>query len=435
LHLLGLVGEGTVHSSIDHLYSLLNFAKENHLSNVFLHIITDGRDSPPKSSLEVIKRLEEKLQEYSVGKIATISGRYYSMDRDLRWERTEKSYICLTMGKGLKASSAEEAIKQAYNQGKTDEFIDPTNIIENNLPIGLIRSKDAVVFFNYRIDRPRQLTKAFVLDDFEKEAKKPMSFDPYAVKYYKTHLPKTKVDSKPFERSKKIDNLLFVTMTEYEQNLPVEVAFPKVVVKMPLGRVLSEKEILQLRVSESEKERFVTYYFNGQRENPFPSEDHIIVPSPKVATYDLKPEMSANEITDVLIKKIKTKNYGFILVNFANPDMVGHTGDIKACVKAIKTVDKCLGKIVKTSFDYDYSVLITADHGNAEQKVDPKTGGISTEHTNNLVPFIAIKKEFQGKIQQLQSGILADVAPTILSLMNIQKPAEMTGRDLLEEIK
>ncbi len=435
LHLLGLVGQGTVHSSIDHLYSLLNFAKENNLKNVFIHIITDGRDSPPKSSLEIIKRLEEKLKQYSVGKIATISGRYYAMDRDLRWQRTERAYLCLTTGKGLKASSAEEAIKQAYKQGKTDEFIDPTNIIQDNQPIGLISSGDAVVFFNYRIDRPRQLTKAFVLNDFEKEAKKPMAFDPYATKYYKTHLLKRETESELFKRGEKIENLLFVTMTEYEQNLPVKVAFPKIVVKMPLGRVLSENQVLQLRISESEKERFVTYYFNGQRENPFPNENRIIIPSPKVATYDLKPEMSANKLTDVLIKKIRTENFGFILVNFANPDMVGHTGNIEACIKAIKTVDKCLGKIVNTAFNHDYAILITGDHGNAEQKIDSKTGGISTEHTNNMVPLIVIKKELQGKTQQLQSGILADVAPTILSLMKIQKPIEMTGRDLLKEIR
>ncbi len=434
LHLIGLVGEGTVHSSIEHLYALLYFAKENNLKDVFIHVITDGRDSPPKSALEIISRLEEKLNDLGRGKIASVMGRYFAMDRDRRWERTEKAYFCLTKGKGDKAKSVVEAIKSAYRQGKSDEFIDPVNIIDNEKPVALIEKGDAVIFFNYRIDRPRQLTKAFVLENFEKEANKTLSFDPYAIKYYKTHLSQKEILNPPFKRGEKIKDLFFVTLTEYEKDLAVKVAFPPIVVRMPLGRVLSENNIRQLRMSESEKERFVTFYFNGQRETPFPYEERLIIPSPKVPTYDLKPEMAVFELTDLLIKKMSEGNHNFILVNFANPDMVGHTGNIEASIKAVRAVDSCLGKIVNTALDLDYVLLITADHGNIEQKIDPQTGEISTEHTANPVPFIAIDKMYQGRFIKLQSGILADIAPTILSIMEIAKPSEMTGRNLLEEI-
>ncbi len=436
IHLMGLVGEGAVHSSIEHLYALLYFFKEQKINKVFIHAFTDGRDSPPKSAAGVIKRIEEKLIQNGVGKIATVSGRYYAMDRDHRWERTEKAYLCLTKGTGLKASSAIEAITNSYNSGKTDEFIDPTNIVVDDKPLALIEDGDAVIFFNYRIDRPRQLTKAFVLDNFERDANELGSFDPYHEKYYKTHLPKTlPIVSPPFKRERKIENLFFVTMTEYEKGLPVDVAFPPITVHMPLGRVISERGLSQLRMAESEKERFVTIYFNGGQDMPFVGEERIITPSPNVPTYDLKPEMSAYEQTDILINKMREKKYAFILINYANPDMVGHTGNIQATTAAIKAVDTCIGKLVKESLILNYTLLITADHGNAEQKINPQTGEISTEHTASRVPFVAVSQSYQGRYIKLQSGILADVAPTVLALLGIPKPSDMTGRNLLEEIK
>lgn len=433
LHLLGLIGEGTVHSSMEHLFALLFLAKEQGIKKVYIHVIADGRDSPPQSAIEIISRLDEKLTQLGIGKIATVMGRYYAMDRDRRWERTEKAYNCLTKGEGQSSSSATTAVKEAYLNKKTDEFIPPTNIFENGRPITTIGKGDVVVFFNYRVDRPRQLSKAFVLENFEIDANKSTSFDPYASKYLKSHQKQPEeIFSLPFKRGPKIENLYFVTLTQYEERMPAEVAFPPIRVRMPLGRVLSEKGIQQLRVAESEKERFVTYYFNGQQEIPLPEEDRLIIPSPKVPTYDLKPEMSAQELTETLLQKINTQEYGFILVNFANPDMVGHTGNIEATIKAVETIDGCVGKIVNTALLQNYSILITGDHGNAEEKISLKTGGISTEHTSNPVPLIIISKELRGRGTKLLSGILADVAPTILNLLEIEKPTDMTGRNLLE---
>ncbi|MEO6508471.1 MAG: alkaline phosphatase family protein, partial [Patescibacteria group bacterium] len=315
---------------------------------------------------------------------------------------------------------------------KTDEFIEPTLISQTN-EVHTINDNDAVIFFNYRIDRPRELTKAFVLDEFDKEHVTVKTFDPYQIKYTKSHV-KTEPDADPFIRNKKLQNLLFVTMTEYEKHLPVLVAFSPHSVDKPMGQILSENGLKQLHMSESEKERFVTYYFNGQREEPYENESRITIPSPKVPTYDLKPEMSAYELTDELIIQLKKKENDFIVVNFANADMVGHTGNIEATIKAVKVLDECLQKIVTVAKDVSYTVCITADHGNAEQKINPVTGLISTEHTANPVPFIVIDKEFEGKPGHLQPGILADIAPTILALMGVEKPSNMTGRNLLEEV-
>lgn len=428
LHIIGLVGEGSVHSNIDHLFALLYFAKENNIQNLFLHVITDGRDSPPQSAVEIITRLEDHLAQLNYGKIATVSGRYYAMDRDHRWERTERAYRCMTEGDGERSSSAVEAVKNAYIEKKTDEFIIPTNIIASGKPVGIIQDGDAAIFLNYRIDRPRQLAKAFVLDHFEEDANKIISFDPYAVKYYKTHRPQEHLVAPPFKRNKKIKNLFFITMTEYEKQLPANVAFPPITVEYPLARILSEAGMRQLHMSESEKERFVTFYFNGQNEAIYPKEDRTIIPSPKVSTYDLQPEMSAAELTDALINKL-SDSYQFILVNFANPDMVGHTGNIEASIKAIQTVDACLGRLIPEARKKNYSVIITADHGNVEQKINLKTGNISTEHTGNPVPLIIIDDFVKKPI--LQQGILADVAPTILTIMGLPKPHSMTGRNLL----
>lgn len=437
-HIIGLVGDGFVHSSIEHLYALLYFAKENNFQNTFIHAVTDGRDSPPKSAHQTIAVLEEKLAALKIGKIATVMGRYYALDRDHRWERIEKAYRALTSGIGMSALSAIEAVDQAYKQTRTDEFIDPTIILTGGKPTALIEEGDAVVFFNYRIDRPRELTKAFVLDEFERDANLITSFDPYAGRHTQalemTQEIKNQILTKPFARGSKLKNLFFVTMTEYEKQLPVHVAYPPGTVNIPLGRVISDKGYLQLRMAESEKERFVTHYFNGRREQAFPGEERLIIPSPRVPTYDLKPEMSAFELTENLIKHIGEDKYKFILINFANADMVGHTGNIEASIRAVKTLDECLQRIIQASLVQNYAVLITADHGNVEQKINPQTGQISTEHTSNPVPFVAISNQLQGRMVRLESGILADVAPTILGLLEIPVPGDMTGRNLLEDL-
>jgi 2,3-bisphosphoglycerate-independent phosphoglycerate mutase len=435
LHLLGLVGEGAVHSNVDHLFALLHLAKESHLTNVYVDVITDGRDSSPQSAINAVSRLEEKLKTLAVGKISSVMGRYYAMDRDRRWERTAKAYQALVQGSPITAQSALEAIKNSYAQNKTDEFIEPVTITADGKPLSLIKSGDTTIFYNFRIDRPRQLTKAFVLDNFEQDANKRLAFDLYAVKYYKTHYPEEKVVNIPFRRGPKISNLLFITMTEYEKGLKVKVAFPQITVPSTLGKTLSEHEINQLRLAESEKERFVTFYFNGQVEDPFPLEERLIIPSPKVATYDLKPEMSAFELTDALVQSMISKKFPFILINYANADMVGHTGNIDACIKAVQALDTCLARVIQTALDTETLLLVTGDHGNIEQKINPSTGKISTEHTANPVPFIVVDKKYQGKLVKLQSGILADVAPTVLALLGIVKPTVMTGRNLLEGLK
>ncbi len=435
LHLIGLLGEGNVHSSVEHLYALLYFAREHRIENVFIHGITDGRDSPPKSATETVVRLEGKLTQLGVGKIATIMGRYYAMDRDRRWERIEKAYICLTKGSSITAPSAIEAVLQSYQKNQTDEFIEPTIIIKSGAPAGLIKKGDTVIFYNFRVDRPRELTKAFVLENFAQTANQSFAFDPYAVKYYKTHFPQEQIVTPPFIREAKIPDLFFITITEYEKGLPVHVAYPPLTIDNSLGRVVADHQLKQLRMAESEKERFVTFYFNGQHEDPFALEDRLIVPSPKVPTYDLKPEMSAYELTELLISQMIKQEYSFILVNYANADMVGHTGNIEASMKAVKALDDCVGKVIQTALNAETTVLITSDHGNVEQKINHTTGRVSTEHTANLVPFVAVNKIFQGKNLKLQSGILADVAPTVLELMGIPKPPEMTGRNLLADLR
>jgi len=433
LHLVGLVGGGTVHASSSHLYALLYLCKENNITDVNVHVITDGRDSPPKAAITYIKDLQEKIDQIGVGQIVSVMGRYYAMDRDNRWERVERAYRCLTEAMGDKKTSWRDVIEDSYKNNKSDEFIEPTNILIND-QLKLIEKNDSVIFYNFRIDRPRELTKAFVLDNFEQDANK-KSFDPYDIKYYRKHIiDEASQVNPPFNRGIKIPNLYFVMMTQFEKNLPADCAFPPHVVKVPLGRIVSEKGYPQLRMAESEKERFVTYYFNGLRSAPFPMEDRIIIPSPKVATYDLQPEMSANELTNELVNRINEETYKFILINYANPDMVGHTGNLQAAIKSIDCINTCVDKVVNAALMHDYTVVITADHGNVEEMVDSITGGVSTEHSANPVPLIIINKQFEGKPATLQSGILADVAPTILSLLNIPKPNEMTGRNLLEEL-
>ncbi|NTU73403.1 2,3-bisphosphoglycerate-independent phosphoglycerate mutase [Candidatus Roizmanbacteria bacterium] len=422
LHVIGLVSEGCVHSSLDHLSAVLHFARENKVSRVLLHAITDGRDSAPNAGREVVKKVEDQMKKGNLGEIATVTGRYYAMDRDRRWDRVEKAYKCMTEGIGKQAASVDEAITQSYDAGVTDEFIEPTNIVKDGKPVGLVEEGDAVIFFNFRIDRPRELTKAFVLNDFETVANIGGSYNPHGV-------------VAPFTRTKKIDNLCYVTMTEYEVNLPVEVAFPPFTVQKPLGEVIAEHKFPQLHMSESEKERFVTFYFNGLHEEPYPLEERVIIHSPKVPTYDMMPEMSADELVSVVVQKLSEEKFSFVVVNFANPDMVGHTGNIEATIKAVKTVDTCVGQIVEAALQHGYTLFITADHGNAEQKINPQNGQISTEHTGNPVPFIAVSSSLKNRGVTLLPGILADIAPTVLGELGIPKPQEMTGRNLLEHVE
>lgn len=428
LHLMGLIGAGGVHSSLEHLLALILFTKKVNLTNVYLHLFTDGRDSPPDSAAVFIYRIETELTRLGIGKIASLCGRYFAMDRDNRWDRIQVAYDALTLGKGKKAISAKQAIKDSYLLGKTDEFIEPVVIDKN----GLISDHDSVIFFNFRIDRPRQLTKAFVLPNFETIVIKKAAFDPYAEKYG-LKLYEVPGTTTTFNREKVISDLFFVTMTEYEKNLPVSIAFPPETVKMPLTRILSENNLRQLHLAETEKERFVTYYLDGQREDAFPREDRVEISSPKVATYDLKPEMSAYDVTSEMIKRLKADVYNFAVINFANPDMVGHTGVLSACVKACEAVDECLGKIVNLILNMKGCCIITADHGNAEEMINLNTGEIDTEHSNNPVPFVIVDKRFNQGSRFLPRGILADVAPTILEIMGIPKPELMTGRSILSK--
>ena len=425
LHLLGLVGGGGVHSDLTHLFALLRFCHEQHVSQVYLHLFTDGRDSPPSAAMTYLNQVRDVMARENVGRIASVMGRYYAMDRDFRWDRTAKAYFCLTQGIGKKAESVDIAISQSYSNNETDEFVDPTLID----PEGIVKSGDAVIFYNFRIDRPRQLAKAFVLPIFEETANH-VGFDPYTINYSAKHVEDVSSKSTPFTRGTKIPNLYFVTMTEYEQHLPAQIAFPPQVVESPLGRIVSGANLRQLRLSESEKERFVSYYFNGQREQSFPGEDRLIIPSPKVPTYDKKPEMSALEVTQTTISKIQSDSYDLIIMNYANPDMVGHTGNFKATTKACEVVDTCLGDLSRNILGRGGVLIITADHGNAEELVNPTTGAIDTEHNTNPVPFILVGNDFR-TATQISQGILADVAPTILSLLKIPAPSSMTGRNLL----
>jgi 2,3-bisphosphoglycerate-independent phosphoglycerate mutase len=438
LHLMGLLGAGGVHSSLEHLFALVHLAKTRGVKSLFIHIFTDGRDSPPNASRTYISQLEGVLQKEGIGQIASVMGRYWAMDRDTRWDRTQKAYFALTRGEGNKVKDVIEAITASYDNSVTDEFIEPTIITDpKGRPKALVAEGDSVIFFNFRIDRPRQLTRAFVMEDFEKAAKITDDFDPYAVKYAHKHEPQ-KVASPVFSRGPKIKDLFFVMMTEYSRDLAshgATVAFPPESVKMPLGKVISLHNLRQLRAGESEKERFVTYYFNGQSESSEVGEDRILVPSPKVATYDLAPEMSVYELTDSVYKRLITNNaYSFALVNFANADMVGHTGNITATIKAVEAIDACIGKLARFVQAYGGLMLITADHGNAEEMINKQTGDIDTEHSSNPVPFIAVSKDFVGKAQMLPFGILADLAPTVLAYLGITPATAMTGRNLLAPI-
>ncbi|MBI3384590.1 2,3-bisphosphoglycerate-independent phosphoglycerate mutase [Candidatus Gottesmanbacteria bacterium] len=432
LHLMGLIGAGAVHSNINHLFALLWLIKQNGFKNpVFLHLFTDGRDSPPTSASIYLREVEDKIKELHLGKIATISGRYYAMDRDNRWERTQKAYQAIVENSGEKAASAEEALTMVKQRGETDEFIKPT-IIDNPGANGNIKDNDAVIFFNYRTDRPRQLTKAIVLPNFESINHKRLIYDHNKDRYMLAiEVDENSADAKTFTRKITLNNLFFVTMTQYEKDLPINVAFPPQPIPFPLAAVISSFDLRQLHISETEKYAHVTYFFNGGREDPYPGEDRIHIPSPKVATYDLTPEMSAFEITSVCLQRLNQNYYDFMIINFANPDMIGHTGNINATIKACEVVDSCLGEIGKKVLSQNGALIITADHGNAEEMINRETKEVDTYHSANPVPFIIGCSDYNNNPQVLGTGILADVAPTILKLMGLPISSHMTGRVLI----
>ncbi|NFT05534.1 2,3-bisphosphoglycerate-independent phosphoglycerate mutase [Clostridium botulinum] len=399
LHLMGLLSDGGVHSHIEHLRGLLEFAKKEGIQNVYVHAFMDGRDVAPSSGKEFVEKTESMMAEVGIGKIATISGRYYAMDRDNRWERVELAYNALVLGEGETANSAVEAMEKSYHDNKTDEFVLPTVVLENGAPTATIKNGDSVIFFNFRPDRAREITRAIndkVFDGFKRETL----------------------------------NLTFVTMTQYDKTLEgVEVAYKPQTLANTLGEYVSSKGLNQLRIAETEKYAHVTFFFNGGVEKENPGEERVVIPSPKVATYDLKPEMSAYEVTDELLNRLDSDKYDMVILNFANPDMVGHTGVIPAAVKAIESVDECLGKIADKMLEKDGCLFITADHGNAETMIDFSTGNPFTAHTIDPVPFVWIANNTEGKT--IKDGKLADIAPTMLNQLGLEVPAEMTGENLV----
>lgn len=423
LHLLGLASEAGVHSSLEHLYGLLEMAKRIGLpaDRVFVHNFTDGRDSPPRSGIEFCERIEAKIAEIGVGRVASIIGRYYAMDRDNRWERVEAAYRLLTKGTGHRAKSAREAYQRYYEHPTEasrlgDEFIEATAVTDSlGQPLATIQDGDAVIFYNFRGDRPRELCRAFCMDEFPFEAEGR--------------------DGKPikmgFERGPKLD-LFFVTLTDYQRGLPVRVAIPKPP-KMAniLGDYVSSLGLSQFRCAETEKFPHVTFFFNDYREESFPGEERQIIPSPReVSTYDQKPEMSAVEVTEEMLRRIESDRYDFYILNYANGDMVGHTGSLPAAIAAVETVDHCVGRIVDAVLARGGALIVTADHGNCEQMIDPATGGPHTAHTTYDVPLIVVDDDYRGRTLR-PGGRLADIAPTALQLLGLEQPVEMTGRSLL----
>ena len=400
LHILGLLSDGGVHSHIRHLYGLLEMAKRRDFEDVYVHCFLDGRDTPPASAEGYITQLEEKMKEKKVGKIASISGRYYAMDRDKRWDRVKKCYDALVRGEGNKATSATIAIEDSYQKEVFDEFVEPTVIVNNDTPIATIGENDSVIFFNFRPDRAREITRAIVDPEFD-----------------------------GFETEK--INTYFVCFTNYDETMPnVKIAFKKEPLVNTFGEVVSKNGLKQLRIAETEKYAHVTFFFNGGEEKQYPGEDRILVPSPKVATYDLQPEMSAPIVTEKVVEAINEDKYNAIILNFANPDMVGHTGSLPAAIKAVETIDECVQKVVDAMLAHNGTILITADHGNCEQMIDYKTGEPHTAHTTNPVPLILVTNDETLKVK---SGKLADLAPTMLEILGIEKPEEMTGESILEK--
>ena len=399
LHLIGLASDGGVHSQLSHLFALLKLAQKMGVSNIYIHAILDGRDTSPKSGVNYIKKINDYIKANNLGKIATICGRFYAMDRDNRWDRIEKAYRLYTQGDGINEHDPVAAVKNAYTRDETDEFISPIIITDNN-KITSIKNNDGVIFFNFRSDRAREITSAL-----------------------------TDIIFNPFKRDVIIDSSDFVCMTRYHEKSTLPVAFPPIHMDNILGEIISNNGLKQFRIAETEKYAHVTYFFNGGVEQAFPNEDRLLIPSPReISTYDQKPEMSAFEVTKKVLQQIKETKYDLIVLNFANMDMVGHTGIVDAAVKACETVDRCVSEIVPEAISKDYTVLITADHGNAEKMIN-ENGQPHTAHTLNPVPFILIDDTLQNN--KLSQGSLRDIAPTILDIMGIKKSEEMTGKSLI----
>jgi len=412
IHLVGMFSSAGVHAFDEHAFALMELCERLKVHDVVIHAILDGRDTAYNSGAEFIAKLERKIRTIGLGRIASVSGRYFAMDRDNRWDRTQKAYEAMVNGVGPTAPDAASAIAASYAAGVYDEQFVPTVITDATHPPVTIQENDAVIFFNYRPDRARQLTKAFVLPSFDK-----------------------------FPRAKYLRDLLFVTMTEYEKDLPVSIAFPPENIREPLAKIISDAGWHQLHVAETEKYAHVTFFFNGGREEAFPLEDRVLVPSPSVPSYDQKPDMSARELSDRVVKGLNTGQYGFVVVNFANPDMVGHTGNIPATIRGIETTDSCIKEIVDATLAVNGLVMITADHGNAEEKINSQTGEVSKEHSANPVPLIIIGQDLpptlrgqHAPLRDLSSlvpvGVLADVAPTLLRLAGLPISPDMTGRPL-----
>lgn len=399
LHLMGLVSDGGVHSHNTHLYALLRMAREQHVREVFVHCFLDGRDTPPESGAGYLEELQRKMAEYGVGRIASVSGRYYAMDRDKRWERIERAFGAMVLGNGEKAADAVAAVRASYERGTTDEFVEPITVVDaRNEPIGLIRESDACFYFNYRADRARQMTLALT--------------DPLLERPARSRLPA---------------NLYFATMTRYDKTFTLPYVLPPEHPNNILANVMAAEHWRNLRLAETEKYAHVTYFFNGGNEKPYPGEERELVPSPKVATYDLKPEMNAEGITDVAVKAIEQGDFDVIIMNYANADMVGHSGKLPPTIRAVETVDAGLARIYSAIREKGGAWIITADHGNAEMMIDPVTGGPHTYHTTNPVPFILVN-ELRPKLRA--NGALQDIAPTILGILGVAQPKEMKGRDL-----
>ena len=400
LHLYGLLSDGGVHSHITHLYGLLEMAKRQGIEKVYVHCFLDGRDTPPASGKGFIEELEAKMKEIGVGEIATINGRYYAMDRDNRWDRVEKAYRAIAYGEGQQADSAVEAIDASYAAEVTDEFVVPTVIMKNGAPVATVNDKDTIIFFNFRPDRAREITRVFCADDFD-----------------------------GFDRGARKD-VTYICFTEYDVTIPnKEIAFKKVSLTNTFGEFLAANGKTQARIAETEKYAHVTFFFNGGVEEPNEGEDRILVKSPKVATYDLQPEMSAYEVCDKLVEAIKSDKYDVIVINFANPDMVGHTGILEAAIKAVEAVDECVGKAMAAIKEVDGQMFLCADHGNAEMLVDYETGEPFTAHTTNPVPFVLYNYDPAYTLKE--DGCLADIVPTLIEMMGMKQPAEMTGKSLL----
>jgi len=409
LHICGLLGNGGVHAHESHLEALLRLAHMHDIERVYIHSFTDGRDTSPTGGIEFMRQLQTRAGEIGgahAAKVATVSGRYYAMDRDNRWDRTGMTYFAITRGEGQHANSAVEAIQQSYDKSITDEFIIPTVIIEDNHPVAVVKAGDALIHYNFRPDRARQLTKAFVMKELPPQAEG------------------------KFNRGPRIEDLQYVMMTEYEEGLDAEVAYRADEVEMPLARVISEAGLRQFHTAETEKYAHVTYFINGRRETPFPGEERLLVPSPRVPTYDLQPEMSAVGVTDTAVEHIRSGQYDLVIMNYANADMVGHTGVIEAAIKAVEVVDTGVGRVVEATLAMGGGLLVTADHGNAEQLIEYDTGKPFTAHTTYPVPlYLVVPSLADARLRT--DGILADVSPTILQILDIPQPKDMTGKSLI----